>query len=92
MTFELAPDALVRAGRVGVDLAADLRETGAPAGFGPTGVDDGAACERLACRVGRIAARIGANGRNLQELAREAEAVDSEVGLSFLVLSAQEWR
>jgi hypothetical protein len=92
MTFNLDPDALTRAGRDGVHRAAGLRGAGAVIAFGPTEVSDDAALERLHHRVHRLAARIGSNSRNLQWFVREAEAVDSEVSFSFLVLSGTRWR
>ena len=92
MTFNLDPDALTRAGRTAVDQAAGLRDAGALLMFGPTGVDDAAALDRLRHRVHRLAARIGSNGRGLQEFVRQAEAVDSQVSLTFLVLSGTRWR
>lgn len=92
MTINLDPDALTRAGRAAVDRAADLRDAGALATFGPTGVDDAAALERLQRRVHRLASRIGSNGRNLQAFVHEAEAVDGHVSLTFMVLSGMQWR
>lgn len=92
MTFNLDPDALTRAGRAAGDRAADLRDAGALATFGPTGVDDGAALERLQERVHRLASRLGSNGRNLQAFAHEAEAVDGHVSATFVVLSGTRWR
>lgn len=92
MTFNLDPDALVAAARAAVGRAAALRDAGAAIDFGPTEVDDDGARDRLARRVHLLAARLEANGRNLQAFAREAEAADGEVGLSFLVLTATEWR
>jgi len=92
MTFNLDSDALARAGRTAVDHAARLRDAGTLLTFGPTEVDDEAALERLRHRVHRLAARIGSNGRGLQEFVRQAEAVDSQVSLTFLVLSGTRWR
>lgn len=92
MTFDLDPDALLRAGRTAVEEAGLLREAAALIDFGPTAVADGAAQDRLVRRVRRLAARLAANGRSLQAFVREAEAVDTEVGLRFVVLSATEWR
>ena len=92
MTINLDPDALTRAGRAAADLAADLRDAGALATFGPTGVGDDAALERLQRRVHRLAFRIGSNGRNLQAFAHEAEAVDGHVGATFMVLAGTRWR
>ncbi|MDZ5619867.1 hypothetical protein SFC88_03465 [Nocardioides sp. HM23] len=92
MTFRLDPDELIRAGRTAEDDAARLREAGALIDFGPTEVDDAAALARLQRRVHRLASRIGSNGRSLQAFAREAEAVDSQVSFTFLVLSGTRWR
>lgn len=92
MTFNLDPDALTRAGRTGEAAAAALRDAGALIAFGPTEVDDAAALERLQRRVHRLAARIGSNGRSLQDLVQDAEAVDNRVGFTFLVLSGTQWR
>lgn len=92
MTFNLDPDALTRAGRTAEDRAADLRDAGAVTTFGPTEVDDAAALERLQRRVHRLASRIGSNGRSLQAFAREAEAIDDRVSLTFVILSGTRWR
>lgn len=92
MTFSLDPDALTRAGRRAEDAAAQLREAGAEIEFGPTAVLDWEARARLQRRVHRLASRIGSNGRSLQALVRDAEAVDSQVSFSFLVLSGTRWR
>jgi hypothetical protein len=92
MTFNLDPDVVIRAGRTAVDEAAALRDAAALIDFGPTLVEDGAARDRLIRRVRRLSARLGANGRSLQAFVREAEAADTEVSFSFLVMSTTEWR
>lgn len=91
MTFNLDAEAVTRAGRDAERVAADLRRAGAVISFGPTAVPDDEACARLQRRVHRIASRTGANGRTLQDLVREADAVDGQVSLSFLLLLGR-WR
>lgn len=92
MTFDVDPDPLLRAGRTAVDEADLLRDAAAMVDFGPTAVEDGPAQERLVRRVRRLAGRLAANGRGLQAFVHEAEAVDGEVSLRFMVLAATEWR
>jgi hypothetical protein len=91
MTFNLEADVVVRAGRTAERVAADLRRAGAVIEFGPTEVADGEALARLRRRVHRLASRIGSNGRALQDLVRDADAVDRRVSLSFTVLAGR-WR
>jgi hypothetical protein len=92
MTFALDPDELNRAGRTAEEAAARLRRAGAVIEFGPTAVLDWEALARLQRRVHRLASRIGSNGRGLQAFVRDAETVDSQVSLEFLVLSGTGWR
>ncbi len=92
MSFNLDPDAMIRAGRTAEVAAARLREAGAAIEFGQTAVLDGEALARLQRRVHRLASRIGSNGRSLQAFVHEAEAVDSQVSFQFLVLSGTRWR
>ncbi len=92
MTFRLDPDALTRAGRIAEDHAVRLRVASALIDFGPTEVDAAAALAQVQRRVHRLASRIGANGRHLQAFAHEAAAVDGQVSLTFMVLSATRWR
>jgi hypothetical protein len=91
MTFNLDPDALLRAGRAAEHVAAELRDAGALIDFGPTAAGDSEALARLQRRVHRLASRIGSNGRHLQRFVSEAEAVDSQVSFTFIVL-ADRWR
>ena len=92
MTFALDPDELNRAGRNAEESAARLRRAGAVIEFGPTAVLDWEALASLQRRVHRLAFRIGSNGRGLQAFVRDAETVDSQVSLEFLVLSGTGWR
>lgn len=92
MTFTLDSGELTRAGRTAEETAARLRRAGAVIEFGPTAAPDREALARLQRRVHRLASRIGANGRSLQAFVRDAEEVDSQVSLRFLVLSGTGWR
>ncbi len=92
MTFALDPDELNRSGRTAEVAARRLRLAGAGIEFGPTAVRDWEARARLQRRIHRLAFRIGTNGRSLQAFVRDAEAVDCQVSLGFVVRSGAGWR